>query len=123
MGAKLVQTLLTVEQHVDSTNVQNIYEQGGIAEWKEKKFENLSVMLNRLRNKNIIDDPIPDLISQTSYVQSSADESIWWTDQVLSLKDRRPIFKKSGAEFYKGRYLQYNDFSYELFFPKKLDLY
>lgn len=125
LNAELGQTLLAVERYVDPINVQNIYEQGGITEWKEKQFENLSVMLSKLKNRNINleDNLIVHLIGQTSYVQSPLDESVWWTDEVLSLKDHRPIFKKPGTAIYKGRYLQYNNFSYELFFPKKLDLY
>ena len=124
LSADLGRTLLTVERHIDPINVQNIYEQGGLTGWKEKQFENLSVMLRKLKDRNLVADHDPvDLIDQTSYVQSPEDESIWWTDEVLSLKDHRPIFKKQGAAFYKGRYLQYNSFSYELFFPKKLDIY
>lgn len=116
--------LSVVERHVDPSNVQNIYKQGGIKAWKQKHFDSLPVMLSKLKGRQHNpeeSEQIANLIDQTTYVKSpDENEDIWWTDQVLSLADHKPILKKNGARFYKGRFLQFNSFSYELFFPKKL---
>lgn len=119
--------LSVVERLVDPSNVQNIYRQGGIKAWKQKHFDGLPVMLSKLKGRQLNPKDakqLENLMYYTVYVKSpDENEEIWWTDQVLWLKDNQPILKRPGSKFYKGRYLQYNNFSYELFFPRKLTHY
>lgn len=131
---KDLKTVLNLVEHsADQDNIQNVYQQRGINSWKNKKFRNLFRMLGDLDNstkfrektsKNNRDCDFLALVksikSQTIYIRPD-DPETWWTENVRLFDTEETILHVPGGSIYKARWLIYNEFSYDLFYPKILE--